>query len=243
MDEQLARKRIQSCPQARHTNRRDAGLTGYNVETITIRIAADDYLVRTLSDRQQFSDPDGLAERAGISSATWPLFGMVWPAGLALAEEMSRFPVEGLRILEVGCGLGFASLVLQKRGADITATDNHPLAEEFLLHNAALNGLSAIKYCDAPWIASNPRLGDFDLIVGSDVLYERDHPALLADFLARHAKPAARVLIADPGRGYRGPFSKRMAEQGYSRSELLFRAGGREVEGKGRILNFLRGSG
>lgn len=216
-------------------------MTGYNVETITIRIAADDYLVRTLSDRQQFSDPDGRAERAGISSATWPLFGMVWPAGLALAEEMSRFPVEGLHILEVGCGLGFASLVLQKRGADITASDNHPLAEEFLRHNAALNGLQPITYCDAPWIAANPQLGDFDLILGSDVLYERDHPALLADFLSHHAKPVARILIADPGRGYRGQFGKRMAEQGYTRSEQLFRVGGRDVEGKGRILKFARG--
>lgn len=222
---------------------KDSGLTGYNVETITIRIAADDYLIRTLSDRQQFSDPDGRAERAGISSATWPLFGMVWPAGLALAEEMSRFPVEGLHILEVGCGLGFSSLVLQKRGADITASDNHPLAEEFLRHNAALNGLQPITYRDAPWVGPNPQLGQFDLILGSDVLYERDHPALLADFLAHHAKPAARILIADPGRGYRGQFSKRMAEQGYTRSELLFRVGGHEVEGKGRILNFVRGQG
>lgn len=215
-------------------------LTGYSVETVTIRIAADDYRIRMLRDRQQFSDPDGRAERAGISSATWPLFGMVWPAGLALAEEMNRFPIEGLRILEVGCGLGFASLVLQKRGADITASDNHPLAEEFLQHNAELNGLRRIKYLDAPWTAMNPQLGDFDLLIGSDLLYERDHPAMLADFLQRHARPSARVVIAEPGRGYRSQFSKRMAEQGYTRSERLFRIDEREIGGKGRILNFVR---
>lgn len=216
-------------------------MTGYSVETVTIRIAAHDYRIRTLSDRQQFSDPEGRAEQAGISSATWPLFGMVWPAGLALAEEMSHFPVEGLRILETGCGLALSSVVLQKRGADITPSDNHPLAEEFLRHNLQLNGLQPIRYQDAPWNALNPQLGEFDLIIGSDVLYERDHPAMLADFLARHAKPSARVLIADPGRGYRGQFSKRMLEQGYARSERLFRIDGREVEGKGRILDFSRG--
>ena len=215
-------------------------MTGYNVQTVTLRIAAEEYRIRMLSDRQQFSDPEGRAERAGISSATWPLFGMVWPAGLALAEQMRRFPIDGLRILEVGCGLGFSSLILQKRGANITASDNHPLAEEFLRHNADLNGLPSIRYLDAPWTALNDGLGQFDLIIGSDVLYERDHPAMLADFLARHAKPAARVLVAEPGRGYRGQFSKCLLEQGYTRSEQLFLVDGHEVQGKGRILNFVR---
>src|SRR6187551_2670988 len=97
-----------------------------------------------LSDRQQYYDPDGRAERAGISSATWPIFGMIWPVGIALAEELSRIDIENRRILEVGCGLALCSLVLKRRGADITASDHHPLAQEFLIHNAELNNLSSI---------------------------------------------------------------------------------------------------
>lgn len=215
-------------------------MTGYNVQTLTLRIGADDYLIQTLSDRQQYSDPDGRAERAGISSATWPLFGMIWPAGLALAEVMTTFPIEGRHILETGCGLALSSIVLKKRGADITASDNHPLAEEFLRHNAALNDVPPIAYRDAPWGAPNPELGKFDLIIGSDVLYERDHPALLAGFIAHHAQPAARVLVADPGRGYRGQFSKLMMAQGYARTEQPFSTNG-EGDAKGRILHFVRG--
>ena len=216
-------------------------MSGYDVETTTLRIGDDDYRIRTLSDRQQYHDPDGHAERAGISSATWPLFGMIWPVGIALAEEMSTLPVEGLRILEVGCGMALSSLVLRKRGADITASDHHPLTEEFLRHNTALNQLPAIPYVDAPWSAVNTTLGRFDLIVGSDVLYEPDHAALLAGFIEHHANPIARVLIADPGRGYRGQFSKRMAAQGYARTELPCRAGGPDIQTRGRILNFARG--
>lgn len=216
---------------------------GYSVEIVTIRVGGDDYRLRKLSDRQQFFDPDGAAERAGISSATWPLFGMIWPAGLALAEEMTRFPVAGLRLLEVGCGLGLVSLILQKRRADITASDNHPLAEEFLRHNAELNQLPPIRYRDAPWAAANPELGQFDLIVGSDVLYERDHPALLAGFLERHATPSARILIADAGRGYRGQFGKLLAAQGYAKSERPLLADGQRIESKGRLLEFTRNSG
>ena len=57
-----------------------------------------------------------------------------------------------------------------------------------------------------------------DLIVGSDLLYERDHAVLLAGFIEHHANPASQVLIADPGRGYVSPFSGLVAGQRYVRS-------------------------
>lgn len=215
-------------------------MSGYTTQIITLQIGGEPYRLRILADRQQFHDPDGRAEQAGISSATWPIFGMVWPVGIALAEEMTQFPIDGQRIIELGCGMAMSSLVLHRRGADITASDNHPLAEEFLAHNAQINGLSPVRYRDAPWDRQDDSLGRFDLLIGSDLLYEPDHAALLAGFIERHAQPRSRVLIADPGRGYRGQFAKRLAAQGYERSDLPCRAGGPEVEAKGRILQFVR---
>jgi predicted nicotinamide N-methyase len=217
-------------------------MPGYTVETTRFRIGADDYDIRALSDRRQFSDPEGTAERAGISSAAWPLFGVVWPAGLALAKEMSTFPVAGKHILEVGCGLGLCSLVLQRRGADITACDRHPLAEGFLRHNTDLNGLPPIPYRNAPWSGPNPALGRFDLILGSDLLYERDQPALLCAFIAHHANPVVQVLLADPGRGNCGPFSALMAAAGYTLTERwLHFALSDTASSQGRFLSFTRG--
>ena len=218
-------------------------MPGYQTETISMRIGGHDYRIRTLSDRQQYHDPDGSAERAGISSATWPLFGVIWPAGVALAEEMSRVPIAGKRILEVGCGIGLSSLVLQARGADITATDHHPLAGEFLQQNAQLNGLPSVRFQNAQWLGPNPQLGQFDLIIGSDVLYERDHPALLAGFLATHAKAAACIMVADPGREHRGRFSALMLAQGYTRTEQRFRVDDQISDSRGRIMVFVRGLG
>lgn len=187
----------------------------YQVETSTHRVGGQDIHVRALLDRQQHHDPDGVAERLGISSAQWSLFGVLWPAGLALAVEMGDFPVAGKRILELGCGLGLASLVLQQRGADITASDYHPLAQDFLEHNARLNGLGHIPFHAAPWAGEALDLGRFDLVIGSDLLYERDHPALLAGFVSRHAHPASQVVLTDPGRGQRGRFGAQMTAQGY----------------------------
>lgn len=214
---------------------------GYDVETTIYHIGAHAYQICTLRDRQQFSDPDGCAERAGISSASWPLFGVVWPAGLALAEEMSRFDIEGKKILEVGCGIGLPSLVLQQRSANITASDYHPLAEEFLRHNTDQNGLAPIHFFKAPWLGPNPDLGRFDLIIGSDLLYERDHPSLLAGFLACHANSACEILLADPGRTHCGQFSAKMASQGYACTELRFRlTKSHRSCPRGRFLSFVR---
>ena len=217
-------------------------MPGYSVETSTYRIGNLDYQIRSLSDRHQFWDPDGQAERAGISSATWPIFGVVWPAGIALAQELSHFAFAGMKILEVGCGIGLSSLVLQRLGADITATDYHPLAEEFLRFNSDLNELPPIRFHNAPWAESSSKLGRFDLIVGSDLLYERGHPALLSAFLACHTEAAAQVILADPGRKRCGQFSTKMAIEGYTRSEQqLDLPGHPNASSRGRMMSFVRG--
>lgn len=194
-------------------------MPGYATHQQTLRLGGHDYRIRALSDRQQFADPDGHAERLGISSAQWCLFGQVWPSGRLLAEAMSRFDVEGKRILEIGCGLGLASLVLQRRGADVVASDIHPLAEPFLSYNAALNALPAVSYRQLRWDVPLPALGCFDVIIGSDILYERTHADLLAALVHRHANPAAEVLVTDPGRGNSAPFTRALAAQGFMVTE------------------------
>jgi predicted nicotinamide N-methyase len=207
-------------------------------------IGGSDFRIRALLNRQQFSDPDGSAERAGVPPAAWPLFGVVWPAGLALAEEMSHFPIAGKSILELGCGIALTSLVLARRGADITACDYHPLAEAFLQHNVALNQLPALPFRTAPWLGPNPLLGRYDLIVGSDLLYERDHATLLAGFIAQHTHPASQVLIADPGRGYVSTFSALMANLGYVRSAKAMAMANSigMPDSRGQLFSFLRSS-
>ena len=95
----------------------------------TIEFGELDIHLRTLRDNQQFSDDEGEAEALGISSAFWPLFGIVWDSGNVLAHLMVEYEIVGLRILEVGCGIALASLVLNHRLADITATAQAVTAE------------------------------------------------------------------------------------------------------------------
>ncbi|MBI2803150.1 MAG: methyltransferase domain-containing protein [Gammaproteobacteria bacterium] len=216
-------------------------MRGYSVKVESVFIGRVNFRIRSLLNVSQFSDPKGEAAAVGISSTAWPLFGVIWPSGRVLADAMSRFEFEGKRILELGCGIGLSSLGLHRRGANVVATDRHPLAEAFLIENMVLNELGPIKYRTADWRTADSTLGEFDVIIGSDVLYEREHPALVADFVARHAASRAEVLIVDPSRGFHNQFSRRMQAQGFvcSQQQLTGALTGGYMS-KGQTLTYLR---
>jgi predicted nicotinamide N-methyase len=215
---------------------------GYEVKFETIAGTGADLRLRSLLDRRQYHDPLAEAEALGISPAQWPLFGLLWPSARVLAHAMHSFELHGKRILEIGCGLALASLVVHRRRGDITASDCHPLAAAFLLENLRLNELPAMKYQSGDWSRANPGLGLFDLIIGSDVLYDRGQPEALSQFIDRHSASTVEVLIADPDRGNQGGFNRMMGVLGYSHSEArvwsLPATGGPY---KGRLHNYRRG--
>lgn len=184
----------------------------------TIEVGNTEIHVRTLKNNQQFSDPDDIAEKLGISSATWPLFGIIWASGEILAKIMASYDIEGKRILEVGCGIGLASLVLNNRNADITATDYHPEVEGFLQENTRINKSKDIPYIRTDWNDEPSELGKFDVIIGSDLLYEKEHADLLSQFIDQHANKKCAVIIVDPGRAHHGRFSRNMKALGYDYS-------------------------
>ena len=219
-------------------------MPGYLVKIETVTVGGTDYLIRSLLNRQQYADPLGEAELAGISPASWSLFGLLWPSARVLALAMHSIELTGKRVLEIGAGLGLASLVVHRRAGNMTVTDRHPLSKLFLAENLLLNHLGPMKYETGNWEAGNPSLGQFDLIIGSDVLYERHQPAQLASFIHRHAAPGAEVIIVDPDRGNRSGFCKEMASRGYASSTE--RAGHMLENGdayKGCVVRFKNGAG
>ncbi|MCW8885246.1 MAG: protein N-lysine methyltransferase family protein [Motiliproteus sp.] len=185
----------------------------------TIEFGDVDIHVRTLRDSQQYQDDDGVAERLGISSANWSLFGIVWDASRVLANYMDSFDTDGKRILEIGCGIGLSSLLLNHRDEDITATDYHPEAENFMRENTEINDDERIPFTRTSWADEKSDLGRFDLLIGSDLLYEQQHIDLLAEFIDQHANQQCEVIIVDPGRGQHAKFSKKMVSLGFSHQQ------------------------
>lgn len=216
-------------------------MQNYQLKHETVTVNSVDYLLRTLKDRQQFYDHKQRAEALGISSATWPLFGIVWPASRVLAATVSLVELEGRRVLEIGCGIALTSIVLHKMGVDITASDYHPLAREFLDKNILANNMLPIKFQTGNWDVKNPLLGKFDLIIGSDILYEPAHAESVSCFIDRHSSEDAEVIIVDPNRGNRAKFTKNMLALGYShRFESFDVQQGDDTRCKGRILHYRR---
>ena len=76
-------------------------MTAIRIRYQTIEFNGFDIHLRTLLDKQQFADQLGEAESFGISSAQWPLFGVIWDSSKVLAHEMLEFDIAGKRILEL----------------------------------------------------------------------------------------------------------------------------------------------
>ena len=227
-------------------------MTGYLTKQECIAVSgAASLQIQSLLNKQQFSDPLGAAQRLGISSAAWPLFGLLWPSGAHLAARMAAHVLQpGQRILEVGCGLGLASLVGHRRGADMTASDCHPLAAQFLVTNLLLNALPPMKFQAGDWdpsvtIAAGAPLDHaqrYELIIGSDVLYDRNASQALAGFIERHATPRCEVWIVDPERGNRPAFSRRLEDLGFVTSQTRLDSAATEdaLAYRGRMLTYRR---
>lgn len=191
-------------------------MSTYQVQTQSFELAGSLWHIRSLLDGNQYSDPEGAAAACGISEEGWSHFGRIWPAGQVLAEVVGRPDAKHRRMLEIGCGLALAGLVAHRALADITVSDLHPLAETFLLHNLALNGLPPLAYRTVDWSRPPLALGRFETLIGSDILYEPQQAAQLADFVLRHATEDAEIIVVDPGRGHRGHFSRLLQAQGFA---------------------------
>lgn len=205
----------------------------------TIDLNGIDIHIKTLKNNQQFEDIDGIAQNLGISSAQWPIFGQLWPSSQILAQMMSRYDIKNKKILEVGCGMALSSLVLNHRLADITSTDYHPSVEAFLNDNTELNEDKLIPYERTSWTDKDDTLGLFDLIIGSDLLYEQNHIVDLSNFINNHANKNCEIIIIDPGRGNLNKFTKEMSSFGFTNNVNTHREKD-AIDYKGKIIHYKR---
>ncbi|MFT7229265.1 MAG: putative nicotinamide N-methyase [Methylophilaceae bacterium] len=215
--------------------------TPVRVKYQTIEIGSIDIHLCTLRDKQQFSDPDNIAKNLGINDTLWPLFGVVWPSSLVLAHYMDEYETDDKRILEIGCGMALTSLMLNKQHADITATDYHPEVAGFLQSNSELNHDADIQYERANWSEDTDTLGRFDVIIGSDILYEDEHIQQLANFIEQHSLPNCEVILVDPGRGRINKLGLQMKKHGYQSEQIKpINTDYLEMPFKGLVLKYWR---
>jgi len=149
-----------------------------------------------------------------------PYWAELWPSSIELARYcLQSRPYRGMRVLELGCGVGLAGIAAAVSGAVVTMTDFEEDALLFARWNAAVNLQSGamrrnvrIRHMD--W-RSPGGAGDFDAVIGSDILYERRSFDPILDVLVGHLTANGCAAFTDPGRRTGVEFGLRAEERGF----------------------------
>jgi predicted nicotinamide N-methyase len=190
--------------------RDDGGVDDLVEETVALR-GRDVSLLRP-------RDSDALlTERAFEREELLPYWAELWPSSLALARALAARALRGARTVELGCGLGLPSIVAALAGARVLATDWSGAAVRFAAENAERNG-ARIETAVVDWERPEALVarGPFDLVLASDVLYEKRNVPVLLDLLPQLVHDGAEVWLADPGRAPAEAFLVQVAHEGFA---------------------------
>ena len=157
-----------------------------------------------------------LSEKSFEHEEFLPYWAELWASAVALAHDLSLRSLRGKRTLELGCGLGLPSIAAARSGGRVLATDWSPDAVLATAANAASNDVR-VETLECSWASPQPIVerGPWDLVLASDVLYERRNANLLLRLLPQLVDARGLVLIADPQRAAAARFLERVESEGW----------------------------
>ncbi len=181
-------------------------------------------------DFTRVADPDDMARHMPSDTEPgqvplWqPYWAANWDGSWAIAHVLLDEPLEDRLVLDLGCGLGLTGAVAAARGARVWMVD---AAQPSLLF-ARLNTWpwrQRVHLRRLDWRQDRLDRQSFDLIVGSDIIYDSDDWPYLEQFWAAHLAAGGRVLLGESGRRTGALFPDWLADRHWSveRSELRVR--------------------
>jgi predicted nicotinamide N-methyase len=161
----------------------------------TVTVGGRQYLLRKPANADHL-----ISEADYVKDERLPYWADLWPASRQLAATMLEEQGNGRRLLELGCGLGLATIAAMDAGFGVTATDYYLDALHVTRGNANRNlgREPAVRMVD--WRDWPSDLGTFDTVIAADVIYEAEYSTLVAQCMARALAPTGEAIVADPGR-------------------------------------------
>ena len=173
---------------------------------------------RTFSILRPRNSDDLIREEDFVKDERLPYWADIWPSSTILAAHLIGLARRGRRTsrkaLELGCGVGLVTSAAMVADYDVLATDYYTDALAFTRANAwrETGRIPEARMID--WRAFPSEVRGFDLILASDVLYEKEYARLLPGIFKRALAPGGMVIVADPGRIGVSEFVEECAEQG-----------------------------
>jgi len=174
---------------------------------------------RTLSVAHPASAEDLIDEREFDRDERLPYWAELWPSARVLGEHILRMNGGGRTLLELGCGAGLVTTCASLAGFDVTATDYYEDALTFARVNAWRNGAQPIHTRAVDWRALRAPPERFDVVIASDVLYERPYGPLVAQAIDLFLARRGQAILTDPGRVARDEFLADIRARGFGVSE------------------------
>ncbi|GAB4332324.1 MAG: methyltransferase domain-containing protein [Calditrichia bacterium] len=175
----------------------------YRLEKLELEIAGEPYRVYAVDNLEEILDE--LAARPNddpdVRDERLPYWAEVWPSALALAGHIAENNAvsENQTVLEIGCGLGIPGMVAAKYTEMVLMTDYMEDALFFTQLNCMTN-LGRVPHCKLMDWRQLEDLEPFDIILASDVVYEKRYFWPLIELFKTLLRPDGKILLAEPNR-------------------------------------------
>lgn len=127
----------------------------------------------------------------------------LWSSTVALAQELilRAENFSGKQILELGAGTGLPGIVAASlKARKVVQTDRNNLSLTLCKRNCELNDIKTIEHRLEDWTNWDDTQ-QYDLILGSDILYAIDMHEHLRRIFESNLAPEGTILLSDPFRG------------------------------------------
>lgn len=143
-----------------------------------------------------------------------PYWAAIWPVCKHLAREIRETPWKpGLKALEVGCGLGIPGIAALQAGLHVTFSDYDATALKFAAESARGNGLHDFRLLLLDW--RSPPSETYDVIIGSDVVYEERNIEPLVALFKKVLAPGGVAMLADQNRPHADLLTSTLRREGF----------------------------
>lgn len=142
-----------------------------------------------------------------------PYWADLWHSAIAMAQYLvaEQLISPQMSVTEIGCGLGLPSIVAAKLGAIVRPTDYLQETLDFLEQNWKKNSEQAFQGDLLDWRKPDPSF-QAELVLASDVAYEKRFFDELPHALSVLSKKGGRIIITEPNRAIAKPFIKQLKE-------------------------------